>query len=260
MKPRRLPAFALSLAIIFASFSGAARPRPDKRWEHRKVELDESRHTEEFWTFVTRPDLDAPRWNVTVYDEAAVTPGYWFVAPYEEVAQENGSAAWNAPHIYDGTGELIWSGAPVFNGFSTFDFRVSQVQGKPMLTLIRPNANFAVVLDETYNVYKNVDKIGHIDPGLEEMGLNIHEFMTTDDGASALFLTCVPKHASKEYSAVIGYDGECHATYDGFVEMDTESWEPVFEWNAYHHIGLDESFVTQDPVEDRCGGASWDFV
>ncbi len=72
-----------------------------------------------------------------------------------------------------------------------------------------------------------------------------------------------PKRASEEYSAAIGYDGECHAQYDGFVELDTDTWEPVFEWNSYGYIGLDESFVTQDPLEERCEGEVndvWDFL
>lgn len=89
-----LPAVLLVLAILDPSNAATG-----KRWEHRKVELDDSRHAEEFFTFATRPDLDAPRWNITIYDEAAVTPGYWFVAPYEEVEQENGSAAW---YVYTG--------------------------------------------------------------------------------------------------------------------------------------------------------------
>jgi hypothetical protein len=268
---------SLAHAAGIGAKDSAKTSKQKKRFEHRVVTFDEDNHNEEFWTFVTRPDLDAPRWNIQVYDEEKVTDGYWFVAPYEEVEQEDGSAAWNAPHIYDRHGELVWSGAALFEGFSTFDFRVSEVLGQPMLSLIRPHSNHAVILNETYGIFKEI-YIGHPDPDLNEMGLNMHEFMTIDSGTKgkprfttyisttanpllpALFLTCVPKHASRNLSAAIGYDGECHAVYDGFVETDINEFQPKFTWNAYEHIGLDESYVTQDPLEDRCGGQGWDFV
>lgn len=59
-----------------------------------------------------RPDIEAPRWNVTIYDQDRVSPGYWFVEPYDYLDQSliNGGK-WTAPMIFDGTGELIWSGA-----------------------------------------------------------------------------------------------------------------------------------------------------
>jgi hypothetical protein len=161
--------------------AGTTSPPSSKRWEHRVVQLDENKHHEEFWTFVTRPDLDAPRWNIKIHDEENVAPGYWFVAPYEEVEQESGSAAWNAPHIYDADGQLIWSGAPLFDGYSTFDFRVSDVRGKPMLTLLRPHYSYAAILDETYTNVENVS-IGLKDPEIDEVGHNMHEFMTTNNG------------------------------------------------------------------------------
>lgn len=59
-----------------------------------------------------RPDIEALKWNIKVYDESRVTPGYWFVEPYDLLDQSipNGGK-WTAPMIFDGKGELIWSGA-----------------------------------------------------------------------------------------------------------------------------------------------------
>lgn len=173
--------FASRSSCASAAGSSAAKGRLSTRWEHRVVELDDSKHNEEFWTFVTRPDLDAPRWNIAIYDEAAVAPGYWFVAPYEEVEQEQGSAAWNAPHIYDQNGQLIWSGAPMFDGFSTFDFRVSNVRGEPMLTAIRPHYEYTAILDSTYTNVENIS-IGIGDPEWDGIGHNMHEFLTVENG------------------------------------------------------------------------------
>lgn len=79
-------------------------------------------HQYNFQQFV-RPDIDAPRWDLTIYNESALSPGYWFVAPYQEVVQKRRGGNWVGPHIYDQTGELIWSGAPLFNGFDVFGTR-----------------------------------------------------------------------------------------------------------------------------------------
>ena len=134
------------IALVFLFFPcyaacGETQPPPSvlrERYYHHKVVLDESRHDDEFFTFVTRPDIYAPRWSIDVYSEE-VSPGYWFVAPYEEAIQADSSPPWNAPHIYDSEGELIWSGAPIFNGYTTFDFRVINMLGKPMLSMIAPH-------------------------------------------------------------------------------------------------------------------------
>jgi hypothetical protein len=115
---------------------------------------------------------------------------------------------------------------------------------------------------------------------MDETGLNMHEFTTVDDGtrgehtssfvlsivliltnlAAALYLTVTPRKASKQQSAAIGYDGECYTKFDGFAEVDTKTWEITHSWNSQGHIGLDESYVTTDPLEERCTGGAWDFL
>lgn len=260
MKAWQLAAGLLTHLLALSPRDAHASTSNTKRWEHRKARLDESKHSEEFFRFVTRPDLDAPRWNLTVYDDANVSPGHWFLAPYEEVQQATTSDAWNAPHIYDAKGDLIWSGAYLFDGYSIFDFRVSTVGEDPMLTLLSFHEQKAVILDKEYNIFREVS-LERPDPEDDRTRMNMHEFTTVEDGTKALYLTVTPMDASKEFSAAIDYDGECRAQYDGFVELDTETWEPTFVWNSYGHIGLDESFVTQDPLETRCdGGTPWDFL
>ena len=56
--------------------------------------------------FVTRPDIKAPILNVTMYDEDAVLPGKWFIAPYTEILQHPYPKKYyqpcqSGPHIYD---------------------------------------------------------------------------------------------------------------------------------------------------------------
>ena len=41
------------------------------------------------FSFVSRPDLEPVRWQMTVYDADAVSPGLWFVAPYHNLSRES---------------------------------------------------------------------------------------------------------------------------------------------------------------------------
>lgn len=59
-----------------------------------------------------RPDIEAPKFNITIYDPSKVSPGYWFVPSYDFLDQKAQTGGrWCAPHIYDGRGELVWSGS-----------------------------------------------------------------------------------------------------------------------------------------------------
>ena len=225
-----------------------------KRYYQHDVILDDKKHSDEFFTFVTRPDLDAPKWDVTVYKEKAVTEGYWFAGPYANAVQERPDMPWNAPHIYDGNGGLIWSGAPVFSGFTTFDFRTINVLGKPMLSVISQHQGEAVIFDDTYEIYKRID-LGANRLHEDEVGLNIHEFTTVENGTRALYLTREPHRAPREMSQAVGVNGTCYAVFDGIRELDTETWETTWSWSSYGRIGLDESVI-----RPQCNNPSpWDY-
>lgn len=60
----------------------------------------------DFFSFRSRPDLLAPRWNITTYDSKALSPGYIFVAPYKKLDITARGEGWIGPHIYDQNGEL----------------------------------------------------------------------------------------------------------------------------------------------------------
>ena len=108
-----------------------------------------------------RPDIGAPRWDVKIYDNDAISPGYWFVAPYAKLEQKD-YKKWNGPHIYDGTGELVWSGAPMFKHYNTYDFRTVEVGGKQMASLISRKDENGVIFDSSYQVNKTVDMDGFL--------------------------------------------------------------------------------------------------
>ena len=215
-------------------------------------------NAELFYEFVTRPDIAAPKWNVKIYDEEALSPGYWFVAPYKDLKQESYSA-WNGPHIYDGHGELIWSGSPMFQHYNTYDFRAAEVEGKQMITLITHKDEAGFIIDETYQVRKTVSMTSevsewaakHLRP---ERTANMHEFYVMANGTRALMLTKVFEKSSVEESKTIGFDGNCAAHWEGFKEVDLTTDKVLFEWNGHGHIGLDENTNFPRPVDSMCKG------
>ena len=200
----------------------------------------------------------APKWDIEVFNESAISPGYWFTAPYSTVRQSTPDRPWNAPHIYDSNGDLIWSGAPVIGGWTTFDFRVISIQGKPMLSLVYPREGQAMIFDESYQVVKSVS-VG--DTRNNRLRLNSHEFTTVDGGRKALYLMRSPKRTSRKNSEVVDFDGNCFALFDGIEEVDTKTWESIHMWNSEGHIGLDESYVTGETIRERCAGdRPWDYL
>lgn len=192
-----------------------------------------------FFQFVTRPDISVPKWDIEVYDEEALAPGYWFVAPYENLIQHS-YPKWNGPSIWDpSNGELIWSGAQFVQFYNTFDFRMSHVDGKEMLSFIWPKNSDkqegGFILDETYTVHKLLDMRGD-----DQIRPNMHDFNLIDDGKRALMLTTPHQHES--HITVPGeFDGMCKVDRQGFKELDVASGEVLFEWNSEGHIGVEES-------------------
>jgi hypothetical protein len=40
-----------------------------------------------YFKFASRPDIQAPVWDISSNNDTLVAPGYWFIAPYEIVTQ-----------------------------------------------------------------------------------------------------------------------------------------------------------------------------
>ena len=165
------------------------------------------------------------------------------------------SQKWNGPCIYDGEGELIWSGAHQFNHWNTFDFRTVQVNGQPMLSLIDPHNEHAegVILDDSYSTYAAVNLLGNLSQS------NMHDFTVADDGATALTLMNDHGPSTLEQSLVIGYNGTCRAGWEGFKEIRVSDGSILFSWRARDWIGLDECMFIPSPVEERCS-RFWDIL
>ena len=163
--------------------------------------------------------------------------------------------AYVGPHIYDSSGELIWSGAPLFNNYAVFDFKVSSVGGRDMLTLINQHTNEIVILDNSYNINQTI-RVTESGP-LRSRHVNIHDFQVVNNGTRGLYFDRVRKNVTREESATVGYHGICTVEYPGFVEMDLESGEVLFEWSPENHIALNETYMD---TRDGCGGRGWDYA
>lgn len=97
--------------------------------------------------FVTRPDIHAPKFEVHIHDEKAISPGYWFIAPYQNINKRYQGKSWEGPYIYDGNGDLVWAGAPALNYYNVHDFKVSNFNNTDTLTAIYPHDNAGLVFN-----------------------------------------------------------------------------------------------------------------
>ncbi|EKG11104.1 Arylsulfotransferase [Macrophomina phaseolina MS6] len=215
--------------------------------------------------FVTRPEIRVPKLDVRIYNRDAVAPGYWFVAPY------NTNNAWEAHHgplveacqvgpaIYDGNGDLIWSGACMFNNMNAFDFKPADYGGKKYLSLNvgrgTPSVYGAgIILSDTYEIVREIQMSGHTD------SFNQHEFTVIDDGKAVLYVT----EQSHEVSAADIGLGENSTTWVRSTGFKEESllWgyeETVnYEWDCIDYIPLNETTFPWIEAPDE--GRGWDYM
>ena len=221
------------------------------QWEHG--------NSDALFDFVTRPDLKAPRWNVTVYQPELVSPGYWFVGPYRSPRNmEDETDSWVGPHIYDGNGELVWSGTEMFdNGKDTMSFQIHNVRGEELMTVLDWSRGEGVIFDNHYEIVETVDIYA-------DARTNAHEFHFVDNGSKAVVIKTKYEVSTQEDAQAAGLNNGklCHAHWDGIQEFDTSTWETSWEWNSKGHIWLNESTYAETPIEKRCDPShlGWDFI
>ena len=209
------------------------------------------------FTFKSRADIRAPKWNVTVYDRSALASGYWFFGPYEtlDMDEEFGNG-WIGPHIYTDDGTLIWSGAPMFDNGNTEDFRLSNVNGEDVMTVMDQRHARGVFINNHYEEIKREKTNGK---GM----FNSHEFHIVDNGTKALVVWTDREEIEEEESAKVGFQGRCEVDCNGINEFDVETWERTFTWSSCRdgegNIGLDESTLNGGSIENKCR-RNWDYV
>lgn len=139
--------------------------------------------------------------------------------------------------LQDGSGELVWSGTPAFNGFILNDFRVSNVNGEDMLTGIDAKASEGVIMDNHYEVHKTIPITGD-----NKNRTNRHDFHIVDDGTKSLAMTFSKGDANLGEVLAAGRNAPCGVRFGGFEEYDVNTLERTFEWSSEGKVFLNESY------------------
>lgn len=197
------------------------------------------------WSFVSEPDLHPMKITVNTY-ALETSSGFVFLAPYSF----SSNAMYGQPGalIVDNGGNPLWFRPLDSPNLMNTDFRVQKLYGEPVLTFWQgtlatspaytnsppgssePGSCYYIV-DNTYTVLHTVSaKKGWI--------ADIHEFLITPAN-TALFLStkAIPMDLTP-------YGGP----QDGYVqdfaiqEIDLQTGELIFFWDALEHIPLTDSY------------------
>ncbi|RMD42028.1 hypothetical protein DV735_g3074, partial [Chaetothyriales sp. CBS 134920] len=204
--------------------------------------------------YKSRPDIYAPAFNITIYNEAALTPGYIFIAPYQTFQ--------GGPYIYDNHGNLVYSGFGE-TGSGTFHlFHVCNVKGTDKLCYISGAQNqgysrgHGVIMDDTLTTWTSVKSGGGGVSNFDE-----HEFNIVDDSQNALMIAYVPEQFDLTEWGVSTGQGWIMNNYFQKIQLGTNKL--LFEWSAMDHISIDETTVLPNSTEVSGTGfdptAPWDW-
>ncbi len=146
----------------------------------------------------------------------------------------------NGPYILDAAGGLLWFGRLGRHRIAS-DVTVQHYANHPVLTYYQgtPSRGVGVLLNEHY---KRIHTVTAGD-GYERQGISTHEFQLTPEG-TALVEVHAPVHAN--LTSVGGpTDG---VVGDSIIqEINIATNKVVWEWSAYHHIPLRDSYATYHP-------------
>ncbi len=180
-------------------------------------------------SFVSEPTLKPTTVAVTV-DSPLAAPGDIFMTFGHGYGQAG-------PMILDGAGRLVWF-KPAPKGTVTMDFQTDSYQDKPALVWWQgriANLGIGFGVDEIYDSsYRPVAQI----TGGNGYKVGLHDVQITPSGA-ALLTTNTLVHADLS-SAGGPHDG---VLIDSILqEIDIKTGLVMFEWHAYGHIALRDSY------------------
>ncbi|KAF2218667.1 ASST-domain-containing protein [Elsinoe ampelina] len=225
--------------------------------------------TADLTSYVSRPDIRAPKWNITRHSTKKSSDGHWFVAPYGHFYTLWGRPEYSpcqvGPTIYDHDGELVWSGACLDQNRNVFDFRPFTVGGETRLSYIYapqwgaeagpdyPHLlGYAVLMDSNYNVYKEIS------PAEGTNGINPHELLVRDEGKRAFMIESrIEQFDDSEPTERLRND---HFVHDSIVELDTKSGEPIYRWSAHRHGIMPNETQLVNATESWNSTEMWDLL
>lgn len=180
-------------------------------------------------SFESEPNLHPPTVSVTT-DSSQATPGDVFFG------FNGGHAQWG-PTIMDGEGHLIWF-HPMQGDNHAMDFKVAEYEGKKVLVWWQgyiPPIGVGFGRDEIYN--SHYQKIAEVKAG-NGYHADLHEVLITPEGqAYTTAYTLVKANLSPDHGPREGN------LQDAILqEIDIKTGLVMFEWHAYGHVGLRESY------------------
>lgn len=180
----------------------------------------------------------SPWLNILKSDERC-DAGYTLIEPRGD------SVPYPGPIILDNEGNLVWMETKYGQAM---DLKVQTYKGNDYLTFWHGGDSgwfgrgYYLMLDSSYNVFKNVTAAGNLDGDL-------HEFQITPQGTALL----TAYDAQDADLSAYGVDNG--QIYDSiFQEIDLETGELIFEWHASEHFAVTDSLA---PYEQYKG--AWDF-
>ncbi len=211
-------------------------------------------HSPQVWSFVSEPHLHPMKITVNKF-ESETFSGFIFLAPYAFSSDQ--SYGQPGALIVDNEGTPFWFRPLNSPNLMNTDFRVQTYKGSPVLTfwqgtLATPPAYTNTpggssepgscyhIFDQTYRLIKTVSaKKGFIS--------DIHEFLLTPHNTALLLSTkAVPMDLTPYGGPKDGYVQDF-----AIQEIDLDTNDLIFFWDALEHIPLSDSYVSATTLTDN---------
>jgi hypothetical protein len=208
--------------------------------------------------------------DVTINDEHSVTPGFIFLAPFQNELP--------GPYIYDTSGvslealysmqrtsadkiqELVWSGSNGSTEEVSHDLHVCSFAGSDHLCFFKGallggyGQGVNLILDSEYKPVATVQSGGGLEPS------DLHELKIIDEDRM-LITVYHPQQYDISYYGIPAGNGWL---MDGiFQEINITSGEVLFQWNSLDHVPLVETYTL--PQSNLVAGdglsntTAWDY-
>ncbi|KAJ5819537.1 hypothetical protein N7474_005128 [Penicillium riverlandense] len=223
--------------MVASVFSSAARPLGPAALALLGVLLwlcaISGANAEETSFYKSRPDIYPPVFKVELSNPKKLSPGYYFITPYE--AKNPG------PYIFDNDGELVWSGWGNSGPGNAHGMHVCKYQGADHLCFFQGNQQkgycrgHGVILDNQYRIVRSVQ------PGGGMASSDMHEFRPVGDGKTALMTVYQQRQFDMtpwNIKTGVGWLMESI-----FQEVDVQTSKVLFEWRALDHVDPSMSYT-----------------
>ncbi|UPX11682.1 uncharacterized protein EKO05_0002276 [Ascochyta rabiei] len=152
----------------------------------------------------------------------------------------------------DRMGTLVWTG----NYTEPFDFKTQTYKGQPVLTSCSGELKDGFGRGSYFILNQSYAEIAHFQANRfgDDMG-DIHEITITSDNVALIPIYRAIPWNLKEIGCI-----EDGCLFENtFQEIDIESGEFVFEWNASTHVGINESYNSLPEDVGRAESSPWDY-